>query len=165
MGAGQGPHRKDRNEEGLTELEARFVAELMVDLRQGAAYERADGSGEEKNYRQLAYQMAQRPHVKEAIKKALDERARRLKVAADRTIQRIERIAEKAEVFEDWQAALKGNELLGKHLKLFTEKHEHTGPNGGPIEHTHGLSDATRDLLDELSGVRAPGGAAPPVPD
>jgi phage terminase small subunit len=25
-------------------------------------------------------------------------------------------------------------ELLGKHLKLFTEKHEHTGAGGGPIE-------------------------------
>jgi phage terminase small subunit len=24
-------------------------------------------------------------------------------------------------------------ELLGKHLKLFTEKHEHSGPGGGPI--------------------------------
>lgn len=27
-------------------------------------------------------------------------------------------------------------ELLGKHLKLFTEKHEHAGPNGGPIPYT-----------------------------
>lgn len=25
-------------------------------------------------------------------------------------------------------------ELLGKHLKLFTERHEHTGAGGGPIE-------------------------------
>jgi phage terminase small subunit len=27
-------------------------------------------------------------------------------------------------------------ELIGKHLKLFTDKHEHSGPNGGPIETT-----------------------------
>lgn len=32
------------------------------------------------------------------------------------------------------QGVLKGCELLGKHLKLFTEKHEHTGRDGGPIE-------------------------------
>lgn len=25
-------------------------------------------------------------------------------------------------------------ELLGKHLKLFTEKHEHSGPAGGPVQ-------------------------------
>lgn len=30
-------------------------------------------------------------------------------------------------------AVLKGCELLGKHLKMFTEKHEHSGPGGGAI--------------------------------
>ena len=29
---------------------------------------------------------------------------------------------------------MKALELLGKHLGMFTERHEHTGPNGGPIE-------------------------------
>jgi phage terminase small subunit len=33
-------------------------------------------------------------------------------------------------------AALKALELQGKHLKMFTEKLEHTGPDGGPIKHT-----------------------------
>lgn len=32
-------------------------------------------------------------------------------------------------------AALKGYELLGKHLKLFVERHEITGENGTPIQH------------------------------
>jgi phage terminase small subunit len=31
------------------------------------------------------------------------------------------------------QSVLKGAELLGKHLKLFTDKTEHTGPGGGDI--------------------------------
>lgn len=35
---------------------------------------------------------------------------------------------------------LKGSELLGKHLGMFTEKVEHTGRDGGPIE-THAISD------------------------
>ena len=35
---------------------------------------------------------------------------------------------------------MKGAELLGKHLKLFTDKVEHTGKDGGPIE--------TRDYSD-----------------
>lgn len=39
-----------------------------------------------------------------------------------------------AHVFEfDSQGALKAQELLGKHLKLFTEKTEITGKDGGPI--------------------------------
>ena len=40
-----------------------------------------------------------------------------------------------AHVFEfDSQGALKAQELLGKHLKLFTEKTEVTGANGGPVQ-------------------------------
>ena len=34
----------------------------------------------------------------------------------------------------DASNALKGYELIGKHLKLFTDKHEHAGPGGGPIQ-------------------------------
>jgi len=42
----------------------------------------------------------------------------------------------------------KSLELLGKHLKLFTEKHEITGKDGGPIEHKH-LYDLTESELDQ----------------
>lgn len=34
----------------------------------------------------------------------------------------------------DSPGALRANELLGKHLKIFTEKTELSGPNGGPIQ-------------------------------
>lgn len=49
-------------------------------------------------------------------------------------------------------------ELLGKHFKLFTEKHEHSGPNGGPIE----VTDVRSKLLSKLGGAvpaAAPAGA------
>ena len=36
--------------------------------------------------------------------------------------------------FFDARSVLKGAELLGKHKKLFTERHEHTGKDGAPIE-------------------------------
>jgi phage terminase small subunit len=38
-------------------------------------------------------------------------------------------------------------ELLGKYLKLFTEKHEHSGPGGGPIQTIEvvGVSDERED--------------------
>lgn len=39
-----------------------------------------------------------------------------------------------AQVFQfDSGGALKAQELLGKHLKLFTEKTELSGPDGGPV--------------------------------
>lgn len=42
----------------------------------------------------------------------------------------------------------KSLELLGKHLKLFTERHELTGKDGGAIEHKH-LYDLTESELDQ----------------
>jgi phage terminase small subunit len=38
-------------------------------------------------------------------------------------------------------ARIKALELLGKHLKLFAEKLEHSGPNGGPISTESRVSD------------------------
>lgn len=45
-------------------------------------------------------------------------------------------------------------ELLGKHLKLFTEKHEHSGPGGGPIrtiEVVESRTDGSDEGEDETS--------------
>lgn len=42
-------------------------------------------------------------------------------------------------------------ELLGKHLRLFAERYEHTGAYGGPIQHAHTLSD------DQLAIIAAGG--------
>lgn len=41
-------------------------------------------------------------------------------------------------------------ELLGKHLKMFTERHEHSAPGGGPIQHEHKVTKAEID--DFISG-------------
>lgn len=48
-------------------------------------------------------------------------------------------------------------ELLGKHLKLWVERMEHTGPNGGPIQHRDDgidLSTLTDEELEQLERLR-----------
>lgn len=115
-------------------MEARFVAEYMVDMCQAFAMERADGSGKKKNWRQLGYQMMQKPHVKAAVEKRVKAIAEKLDITAQSVLWDIHRIALKAEGTGDYSAALKGRELLGKYLKLFTEKHEHGGIGGGPVQ-------------------------------
>jgi hypothetical protein len=45
---------------------------------------------------------------------------------------------------------LKGCELLGKHLKLFTEKTEITGKDGGPIELTALSPEERKQRIAEL---------------
>ncbi|MFN8994448.1 MAG: hypothetical protein ACK5X3_12425, partial [Pseudomonadota bacterium] len=68
-----------------------------------------------------------------------DKRAAKVELTAEEVLADIKRIAKKAEDSADWGAALKGRELLGKHLRLFTEKVEHTGANGGPIQVVTGI--------------------------
>lgn len=71
--------------------------------------------------------------VREAVDKGLGKVAAKLELSAERILRRIDDIAEEARAVADFNAALKGNELLGKHLKLFTDKTELTGANGGPV--------------------------------
>ena len=53
----------------------------------------------------------------------------------------------------DSGGVLKGCELLGKHLKLFTDKVIHEGGDK-PIEHTHthGFDESASELLSSIRG-------------
>ena len=68
--------------------------------------------------------------VKQRIQQLMDQRSMRTNITADTVLERINRIADRAEDKGDYTSALKANELLGKHLKLFTDKVEHSGKIG-----------------------------------
>jgi hypothetical protein len=59
-----------------------------------------------------------------------------------------------------WLLSKLGHKKYGDKLQQ-----EITGKDGGPIEHTHRVSDATSRLLEDLSGIGADRSATPPVPD
>ena len=65
-----------------------------------------------------------KPTIAKAIKEAIDKKANKLNLTAEKVLTDIERIGGKAENAEKFGDALKSRELLGKHLKLFTEKVE-----------------------------------------
>jgi hypothetical protein len=60
----------------------------------------------------------------------------------------------------DAKNALKAAELLGKYHKLWTERHEHTGLNGGPIE-TKQVDDLTDDQLEAIASRGRPASPEP----
>lgn len=123
---------KHNTPSGLTEKEAAFVREYLVDKNGKASAVRAGYS--DRSARDTAYRLLKKPHIRAAIDKALKEQAKRTLIAADQVLLDINRLADRAARAGEFHAAIRGKELIGKHYKLFTEKHEHGGIGGGPVE-------------------------------
>jgi phage terminase small subunit len=121
-----------RNKDGLTDQQERFCEEYLKDLNGKEAAARAGYSPA--TSQEQASRLLKHPLVRQRVDALMEKRAKRTALSADRVLENIERIATKAEEVGEYASALKGNELLGKHLKLFTERHEHSGPDGGAIQ-------------------------------
>lgn len=117
---------------GLTDKQARFVAEYLID---GNATRAAMAAGySERSAMRQGSDLLRAPNVKKALDAGRRRLAKKLELTAEKVLGDIARVAKKAEAAKEFSAALKGHELLGKHLKLFTEKHEHGGIGGGPVQ-------------------------------
>lgn len=140
----------------LSPKQLRFVEEYLIDLNATQAAIRAGYSA--KTAYSQGFDLLRKPEVQQAIDAAQKSRSERTQIDADyvlRTIQEtVERCRQAKPVLDrqgkpimvetpdgelapaydfDPMAVLKGAELLGKHLKLFTDKTELTGADGGPV--------------------------------
>lgn len=128
----------------LTKKQELFVKEYLIDLNATQAAIRA-GYSEKTSY-SIGEENLKKPVIAAAIQEEMDKRAKRIEINADYVlntiVETIERCKQEIEpIFEgtgenraftgefrfDSSAVLKGAELLGKHLKLFTDKVELTG--------------------------------------
>jgi phage terminase small subunit len=149
----------------MTRKQRFFVKEYLVDLNATRAAVAAGYS--EKTAKQQGSRLLTNVDVASEIEQKSAKRAEKLAITAEYVLgtikQTVERCSQGIEVLDregnptgEWKedsfAVLKGCELLGKHLKLFTEKVEHSGN----VEHTHfdtsNLSDEqlreTADLIE-----------------
>lgn len=137
--------RKDA--EGFTPQQRRFVDEYLIDLNATQAAVRAKYSA--KNAANIGYLLLRRPHIKAAIAQAMNERAARTGITADWVIDKLVQNVERAmqhEAVKDREGNSTGEytyqgatanralELLGKHIGMFTEKHEHKHTGNVKVE-------------------------------
>lgn len=137
---------------GLTPKQARFVEEYLVDLNATQAAIRAGYSKRTAN--EQGAQLLAKLSIAEAVAKAKAERSERVEITADYVLSGLREVAERCmarapvmvgrgserEQAKDgdgnhiWtfdaSGANKSFELLGKHIALFTEKHEVSGQLG-----------------------------------
>ena len=117
----------------LTDKQAAFVREYLVDLNATQAAIRAGYS--ERTASRIGPQLLGKTWVREAIEKAQAKRARRVEVKAEDVLRGVIEVTTQARDSGDLKTALKGYELQGKHLGMWTEKvkQEVSGPAGGPV--------------------------------
>lgn len=142
----------------LTPKQQVFVNEYLIDLNAKRAAVRAgysEKTAQEQGSRLLSY-----AKVRDAVKLALSKREERTEITQDYVLGSIKKVADRCmqavpvmeKIDGEWvetgefkfdsSGANKSLELLGKHLKLWTDKTEITGKDGAAIEYKHDISDA-----------------------
>lgn len=122
---------RSQQDDGLTPLERSFVENYVISKNATKAIVAAGVKSTRPEQR--GYSMLRRPHVQKAVDAKLAALAKKLDLTAERVLTDIARVADKAEKAKEYGAALKGHELLGKHLKLFVDRAELTGKDGAPL--------------------------------
>lgn len=107
----------------LTPKQKAFIKEYLIDLNSTQAAIRAGYS--EATAKEIGYENLTKPHIKALIDEAMEKRSDKLQLSAEYVLIGLKSIADNVE--EQSKDRLKAFELLGKHLKLFTDKVEHSG--------------------------------------
>ena len=129
----------------LTPKQEKFCQGIVSGLNQSDAYRAAyscDGMGDV-TVNNEAYKTMQLPHIAariEHLKKPIAERVGR---TLQQHIERMAELAAKADSVEQYNAAIKAEENIGKVLGYYITKTELTGKGGAPIEHK-----IVREIID-----------------
>jgi phage terminase small subunit len=139
----------------LTPKQQRFADEYLIDLNATAAYKRAGYAGKGRSAENAASRLLGSVGVAKYIQNSINKRSEELAIDAKYVLttihETVERCKQAYPVLDrkgeqvyvragdgvdselvpaftfDAGAVLKGAELLGKHLKMFTDKVEHSG--------------------------------------
>lgn len=148
---------KQDSEKPLTDKQKLFCQEYLIDLNGAQAAIRAGYS--EKTAKEIASENLTKPNVSAYLQELMLERTESLEITTEYVLKTIVDTIERCKQAKpvkrsngelvyvetddgkmvpaytfDSSAVLKGAELLGRYRKMFTDKVEQTGKDGGPID-------------------------------
>lgn len=132
----------------LTAKQRRFVESYVLQHDKFQALE--DAGYKTKNKKEMARALMAHPLVSKAIEEATEAKRVRNELSQDYVIQKLIDIVEDTETGNP-QAALRGLELLGKHLGLYKERQEISGPDGEAIRMEQKVKQDAADFSSRLS--------------
>ncbi len=119
---------------GLTLMQKRFVQYYAISLNASEAAEKAGYSP--KTVAVQASRMLTRVKIQDALTKELEKRSKRTEIDQDFVIRKLRDNLDMAmdPMTYNPSAVNRALELLGKHVGMFSDKIQHTGKDGAPIE-------------------------------
>ena len=116
----------------LTPKQQRFVEEYLIDLNATQSAIRAGYS--EKTAKEIGSENLTKPNIAKAIAEAQEKLSNKTQVTVEMVVQGLLNEAKDLSEGSTQSARVSAWAHLGKHLGMFKDKIEHTGPNGGPID-------------------------------
>ncbi|MEG2446251.1 MAG: terminase small subunit [Acinetobacter sp.] len=116
----------------LTPKQQRFVEEYLIDLNATQAYIRAGFS--EKLANTNAAKLLQNTTIAKAIEDARKEVSEKALITTEMVVKGLLKEAQDYAEGSTQSARVSAWAHLGKHLGMFKDKIEHSGPNGGAID-------------------------------
>lgn len=102
----------------------------------------------------MSVQLRNNPAIKRAIDEYTVQRAKEYNIKPEYVLRKVTNTIEIAEQQGNHGAVLKGCELLARHLGMFIERQEISGPNGDPIQYEH-VREAADAFTRSIAGLIA----------
>lgn len=124
----------------LSPRQQMFVEEYCKDYNATKAAERAGYKGS--NLPVVGFQLTENRAIQMAVEAHKQKRPGYSDVTKDYVLRKIMKTIENAEEDGQHQAVLRGAELLARHLGMFVERTEISGPDGEAIKYEKTVEDA-----------------------
>ncbi len=149
-------NRQNRTEKVLTRKQAAFVREYLVDLNATQAAIRAGYSA--KTAGGMAFENLKKPEIAAAVQKAIQQRAKRTEVTADRVVRELAKIAfSDMRSFARWKddnvQLLDSTKLSAEDAACVSEVSHSPGAHGSSVRFRLHDKRAALELLGKHTGV------------